>query len=47
MRSAVVIAGVVFRGSSLSGSGCLGCYAKATEPVTTSAAGRRERIICM
>src|SRR5215216_4202977 len=46
MRSAVVIAGVVFCGSSLSGSGLADVWASAAELAKSSPAGRRVRIIC-
>src|SRR6185295_11509569 len=46
MRSAVVIAGVVFCGSSLSGSGFADVWASAAELAKSSPAGRRVRIIC-
>src|SRR5262245_58882701 len=45
MRSATVIAGVVFVGSSLRGSGCLDCWAAALD--TTSAASSAWRVIGM
>src|SRR6476620_5941456 len=45
MRSAVVIAGVVFFGSSLSGSCCFGCCANAVVLANSTVAETRVRII--